>query len=301
MTAPARSGPSSAGYVIGSLLLVAGIAVGIVGAVVGVSRVIDTIDHYQRFPVRSGEVGRTVVLSKTGRYSLFYEAPGVKSVSQIPPIRVEITGPTGLQVVGPEYTGSSQSYQFSGRQGARFARFNVLVAGRYTFQVKGAALADVPTDASLAVGRDDFLKGVEILVIGLVGGGIIGLIGIVVLIATAVRRSNHRRQVAPAWAPQPWAAPPPAWGGPAQQPGPWTPPPAGWNPPPPGWNPPPAGSNPPPPGWNPPPQESGWGQPSAPPAAWDPPAPPGPQQPGAWPLPGTPAQEPTPGPWPPPS
>lgn len=279
MMTPSSAGPippakpkGRVALVLGTVLLVSGIALGIVLAVTGVVNMADAVDDYQRVPVPGGG---SVELTETGTYHLYYERPpSLVGDSYFSPSQLAITGPGGAQL--PIVVGrTSSTYEFGDRSGRSIGTFRADVAGTYqirTLQLDGESgdFSFEPT-GQIAVTKDSPFRSVGLVLAGVFGGGAMVLTGIVLLIVGGVRRSRSKQAAyvgpsGPGWggppaggwappAPQPWAPPgaapgPQPWSPPGAQP--WTPPHAADPPPPPGWVPPPA---PPadPPGWPPPP------------------------------------------------
>ena len=84
MAAPVQQGPGKAGYWISTVLIVVGVLGGILAIVVGRATVVHSVDHFQRVPILADDLPSSINFTDTGRYSLYYEAPGVSSRSASP-------------------------------------------------------------------------------------------------------------------------------------------------------------------------------------------------------------------------
>ncbi len=174
-----RSGPGAAGYWVGGILMVLGVALAVVMMVVGAHRV----GQFFRFPTEVDSSGQ-VTLSEPGDYVVFVidQAPsqsdqfGSSTVS--PPVSVR--SPSGDLVAT---TKSASQFSFGGnRVATSVATFHADRAGDYT--VSGSPLG--PAE-SLGVARRAKVEPQQ-LALGFFGAAILFLTGVVVLIVTAVRR-----------------------------------------------------------------------------------------------------------------
>lgn len=283
------------GIWIGVLLIIGGIVLGIVLVVAGARSLFSGFGDLQRVPISGGGVVR---IEEAGTQTVFAERPYSGSGSSFntssfstgrPNVAVRIIGP-GQSDIPLNTSSTSETYTYNGREGVSLGTFYASAPGTYRIVTQ-------PQDGGgswnmIAVGELFELSGVGAIVGGIFGGGLVVLIGIVVVIIFAVRRSRSKKSLMPAVAPYPstyggapggWPAapgyaPPGAPGGYGTPPAPGgygTPPaPGGWpastdNP---GWAAPPV-VQPPGPTWTPP--TSPPPQPQSPPAdgTWPPPAP----------------------------
>lgn len=292
------------GIWIGVLLIVGGIILAIALVVVGVRSLVDGFDGLQQVPLNGGGV---VEIEDTGTQTVYAERytsetgssfnTGTASFSNFgPAITVQITGPDNQPIEFQPLSGS-ETYVHNHREGVRIGQFEAATPGRYRIDPAG----EPNGYQSVAVGSGLKVEGIGAILGGVFGGGLVVLIGIILVIVFAVRRSRSKKQIAQGSSPYPspygaaaagWpVAPGPAgyatpgvpggYGAPgapgAPAPGAW-PPAGGTNP---GWVPPPVAQ--PSPGWTPPvappppPAPSGTGTPwqSPPPAAPEPWQPPG--------------------------
>jgi hypothetical protein len=274
--APAKL-PGKAGIWIGIVLIVVGIGVGIVLVVGGARSLFDGVSSLQRVPLSGG----TIELDEAGRQSVYLERPSFGTDSGFssgtssfaPPITVTVRGP-GESEVDVFSRSGSETYTWDGREGVLVASFVADEPG--TYRVQAVLADDMEFYEGLAIGEALDFGGVAGILGGVFGGGLIILVGVIVIIVSAVRRSRAKRSQQPPYGGYGYGPPgaPAAWGNPG-----WAPPPVpspgaagpAWTPP---ASPPPTGGTWTPPA-SPPPASPGWVPPPAPPA------PPGPP-PGEW-------------------
>lgn len=222
--------PSSLGYWIGALLIVAGIGGGIFWGVTKAVDFQDAIDGFERAPV--GQIS-TIELDE-GDYVVYAERGGGDPLSLVVgEVRMRPAGGEGADEIEFEDYTSEFTYDIGTRAGRAQLTFSIDDAGAYRVRVE-----DLNSATTAAFGPSVASD----LVSAIVGAFVIAIVGIVagviLLIVTGVRRRRFRQRG--------WLD---AWGGPgaATTAGTWNPPPpapGGWNPPPP----PPAGGYPPPDG-----------------------------------------------------
>jgi hypothetical protein len=191
-----------------------------------------------------------------GGYVIYYEAPGADE-GDIPDGRAFVTSDDTGDELPLETYDSELSYDNGDHAGRAVLTFEVEEPGTYLLE------SDTEGDGDLAVGRSVAGKLVTTIVGSMALGGLGVIVGVVILIVTAVRRRNARARQNP------------------------------WNPPPPG-TPPVYGSAPPPPptpGYPPPPPTPGYPPPAPPPAPESPRSPAPPTRP---------MDRPSAPPWPPP-
>lgn len=148
---------------------------GIVGAfalgVVGVFGIASTVDDFARASAGSD----TVQIDSVGDYVVYSEGPDIGSV--------DIVGPDGEPVSTSRYS-TDLTYDFDGRSGTAVATFTAEDAGEYTIR----ADADVAIGPSIA---DDLIRAI---LVPLLIGGISFLVGLVVIVVTAVKRSRSKQR-----------------------------------------------------------------------------------------------------------
>jgi hypothetical protein len=324
---PYPQGPSSPakapkpGGMVGIWIGIALILIGIIGGIAliasGASSFADGLNDVQRVGIESGG---TVDLDETGTYSVFVEryVPGSgtsfntsSSGGFVPDVQVSITDPNGNPAPVRPATGS-ETYTVDEYEGTRIGKFEADQPGIYTVRVEGGSA--VANYDSIAVGKGLHLDGIVAILIGVFGGGALVLLGIILVIVFAVKRSRKKKRLASEanpygsgmpGAPGGWPAAPAYGGGYPPNAG-YGAPAAPWQPPAgaPGWVPPPAtpgsvvGSPTPPAAppaqpWQPPEPPPSAPAPDAPPPGaptWDPPPPPAPaQEPPRWEPPAPPA------------
>ena len=231
-----ESGPSAAGYVIGSILIILGIAGGIAWGVINGVAFLDEIDDFERAPV--GDV-QTMDL-EAGDMVVYGEKSGGQGITAtLGDTRMRPAGGEGDELTLEDYE-AEFTYDNGTRTGRAEFTVDIPEAGEYEIVSE-----PIPGGATtVAVGPSVTGKLVSAIVGALLIGGLGVLIGVILLIVTGIRRRKFRQR---RWLDG-------AQGG--QQPGTWNPPggggygapPAvggGWNPPPPpggGYPPPPSGT-----------------------------------------------------------
>jgi hypothetical protein len=217
----AKIKPGKFWYWLGGLLIAAGIIGGIAIGVVGVARLIDSINNFGRFKVENGSGSATVNFQKSGKYSIYYESKSkvCQDLSQTtgscekvtvsgnknPPDRLDIslTNDTGsLQV---QESKNSVSYNFGDFRGQEIAFVQVPQPGAYTMTVQS------PDNGEFAVAIG---KGVVSSILPWVATAaliaLVGLaLGLIAIIVTAVKRGRRKRAAASVAAVYPTAPPAP--------------------------------------------------------------------------------------------
>ena len=199
--------PRTYWFWIGGLTIAAAVAVAVFWFVSGILGLIDAVDDLERVPF---DRGGTVVLDEAGGYVVYAEGD---FVSVQPGLRILVVGPDGQSVRTAAY-GGSLTYNFGGHNGTAVATFNAPAPGAYEVAIAeiGSGFAE-----ELAVGPSFAGDLVRTLVGGFVIGGVGVLLGVAIIVVTAVRRSRARRgrQQPPSltsWQPPPptsWQPPPP--------------------------------------------------------------------------------------------
>jgi hypothetical protein len=256
--------PSTLWYWIGGLVMLIGVIGGTVFGIVRVVGAIDDVDDWPRVDIPSSD---ELTLDE-GEYDLFLEYPGAAQTTYydgfVDDPDVELVDDRGDAVFGAVYSDfSTTTYSYGNHEGRSFAVLDVPADGTYTLEVRG----EPRPGQQVAVAADDPVVGILVGVFG--GMGIAGfavLVGAILMIVTAVKRSRERKRRNP---PRRWAPPTQGWYPPASA----YPPPPGAYPPPSGY---PAGPGGPgggypPPGPYAPPPGSYAPPPGAPPAGWAPP------------------------------
>lgn len=280
--APAPAKPKGAiGIWIGILLIIGGIVLGIALVVAGARSLLSGFDDLQRVPIDGGGVVR---IDEAGTQTIYAERPSSQGGSSFstntfsgfgPSIAVRVIGPGGDDIT-VNSGGSTETYTYNGREGVKIGSFYAPVEGTYRIVTRNQDSTTTGGSwSTIAVGDALELSGIGAILGGVFGGGLVVVIGLIVVIIFAVRRSRSKKRITQASAPYPGAYGAAGAGWPAA---PGYAPPAG---PGGGWVPPPAaqpGPQGPGPTWAPPPAPA----PQAPPAGptWQPPAP---AAPPSWP------------------
>ncbi|HEU5003068.1 MAG TPA: hypothetical protein VFW71_09860 [Actinomycetota bacterium] len=181
------AGPSKAGYWIGGVVIAVGLlGAGLVGA--AVLRVyVRRIDNFQRMPL----TGTELLTLDPGGYVIYYEGSGVPD--HVPLVTVSLVPSGGTQRVtigryGGSWGRAFVAYKIDGHNGEGIAAFRIPKPGG-DFQITSASVGT----GGLAVGRSvaPLLVGAVISALGL---GVLALvIGLLVIIHTAVKRGKVRQ------------------------------------------------------------------------------------------------------------
>jgi hypothetical protein len=220
--------PSGWWFAVAGLAAVIGLVAGVTVIARGATRYADRVEAFER---ASMPVILEVEISEPGGYSIYHEYPGYSSFDGRAEPDVEVTDPSGDDVLLRSYD-SDVTYDVSGHQGVGVYTFHADEPGTYEFDAtmpfagrSGDLIAVGP-----GVGEDLALS--IVAGIGLIGVGVVGAIVIAIVVGVMRGRSRRAQMPAPAaaWAapPGPWAAPgwPAAGPGPAPGPGsPWSYPP----------------------------------------------------------------------------
>lgn len=244
--------PSGWWYVLAALIGLTGV---VLTTVIIVSAVVDVADRVDAFDRAVMPATLEVEISEPGGYTVYHEIDGTFEDDVGGRPAVEVTDPSGDDVVLRSYD-TSVTYDFGGHDGEALYSFEADEVGTYVVEASMPGFA--AGDHHIAVGRGLGHR----LVLGILGGVLIFLVALIGTIALAVvvgvRRGRSRRAQAPPPGPAGWG-PPGAWGGPpspAWGPPAWGPP--AWGAPPsPGRGPAPSAPGAPRPGGAPGPQDAG--------------------------------------------
>jgi len=287
---PTGKRPSALGYWIGALIMAAGAIGGMIWMATAIVGVFGAVENYPTVSVP----GESSMSLAAGTYKIFVEYPGAGVDFGVPVGvgAVTVTGPQG-QRISINASNFRETYSWNGREGRAIGEFVAPTSGSYLVSVEQSSTGS-PRYARVTVGKgiDSSVAGQILGAIGVAAVGVV--LGLVLIIVTAVRRSRWKKQSGPppfsGYGPTPAYPAPygsaPGYGAPGYgQPGSGSPQPL--QPQQPGWG------TPPDPGPTPPAHPPGWGSaPGAtPPPARTPPAPGPPSSPPA------PPDEPAPPPW----
>jgi hypothetical protein len=229
-----ESGPSAAGYIIGTILIILGIGGGIAWGVINGVAFFDSVDDFERAPV--GDV-ETMTLD-AGEMVVYGEKGGGDGITAtLGETRIRPAGGEGRELTLDDYE-AEFTYDNGTRAGR--AEFTVEIPDDGDYEIVSQSIPGGAT--TVAVGP----SGAGELVTAIVGALVIGIVGVVVgvilLLVTGIRRRKFRQR---RWLDG-------AQGG--QQPGTWNPQGGGGY----GAPPPPGGA------WAPPPPPGGTGYPPPP-------------------------------------
>ena len=185
----AQDSPGTAGYWIGAVAMVLGVIGIIAVSVIGVSRAAVGL----RFP-RQVDASSTIVLDHPGGYVIFEISRDVGFAQAVPTPVVSVTDPSGAVVFTSTYEGSRTTTGYDPATGQRrrataVATFHADQSGTYRITA-----SNLPVGSSVGVGRGVDVNGGALALGGMVSGLAI-LVGLVLVIVTAVRR--HGRQGPP--------------------------------------------------------------------------------------------------------
>ena len=180
--------PSAAWYVVGGVLALLGLAGGLVIGILGVARVLDEPEDFQRVDA-PGE--GSVTFDEPGGYVLYLEAPGhVTPTGRLATDDVALTPdrPNGLPLQMQPYD-SRLTYEHGNRAGKADLTFEVTEPGRYRLEV-----AEVPDQVTTVAVGESFASGLAIpILLGLAVGAGGLLIGGAVMLSTGIRRGRVKR------------------------------------------------------------------------------------------------------------
>jgi hypothetical protein len=222
--------PSGWWFAVAGLAAVIGIVAGVTVIARGATRYADRVEAFER---ASMPAILEVVISEPGGYSIYHEYPEYSSVDGRAEPDVEVTDPSGDDVLLRSYD-SDVTYDVSGHHGVGVYTFRAEEPGTYAFDATmpfGGTTRDLIA-VGPGVGEDLALS--IVAGIGLIGVGVVGAIVIAIVVGVMRGRSRRAQMPAPAAAwpapPGPWAAAP---GWPAAGPGPAPGPGSSWSYPPP--------------------------------------------------------------------
>jgi hypothetical protein len=178
---------SKAGYWIGGGLLACAVAGAILWGVVAFGHIISTIDDFQHVAIPASETVRL----DARKYVIYVEGPNADEV--VPPVRIAITDDRTGQPVSLQDYSSSLTYSFD-TTGSAEATVTPPDAGTYRVRTSGV---DDGSGYQIAIGESIGGRIVSAVVGAFAVGGVLGVAGIGLLIATGVRRSRRRQQQPP--------------------------------------------------------------------------------------------------------
>lgn len=174
---------SRAGYLVGGILIAAGVAGAAAWLVLSLMRLGDEVDAFPRVPIP----GEATVQLDARKYVLYYE--GANADQLVPPFQVQIADARTRAVLQIEPYGGSMTYSLSGRDGSAQGTVTPTQAGRYAVRTEGTQAIG----ASVAFGRSIAWPILRAILGTFAIGGLLGLGGVAVIVVTAVRRSRAKR------------------------------------------------------------------------------------------------------------
>lgn len=184
--------PGLAGIWIGVICIIVGVIAGIALIVFGAATLVGGFGDLERVPIRTGG---TIEVTETGTQTIFAERPArgtTTSFSAAPDIQVRITDPSGRAVpVTTDRFFDTETYTWDGRDGIAIGEFDAAVEGRYEVEV-------IPGDGSssyttIAIGNQWDATGIGAILGGMAVGGLLVLVGTILVIVFAVKRSRARK------------------------------------------------------------------------------------------------------------
>lgn len=175
----------------GVVLLVLGVLGGTVAVVLGARGIGASFDVRESLAAEVAVPGRTVAELPAGDYSVVLLGRGLVDGPGSPTAEVDLVGPDGLAAVVTD-PGSTSTVSLNGDDAVLVGQVTLRQAGRWS-----VAAADPGAGVStlgLRAGTSSLVSPGSVvgLVLGLLGGGLVALIGLVLTIVGAVRRSRAR-------------------------------------------------------------------------------------------------------------
>lgn len=171
---PAEIRPKARWFWIGGGVIVLGVVAAIAMFVLGFVAIANTVDDFERVSPDGGGAS----IDSAGEYVIYYE--GRDSAAD-----VIVTSPNGEVIPLSFYTGGL-NYGFNGRSGEAL----------YTFDAPTSGVYRVETNGDIAIGKSIAGDLVRTILLPFVIGGVTFLVGLIIIIVTAVRRSGSKKRAA---------------------------------------------------------------------------------------------------------
>ncbi len=185
--------PSGRWFVLGGALIALGIIGGIVLGAVGFLQTSGRIDDFQRVRVPGSGV---VNLAESGGYTVYLEYAGASSRGTSGTVNLRVLDPAGKHVDLRKYD-ASVTYSFGKHEGRAGFSFDAVEPGAYRVTTAGSS------EVTVAVGRGlgSSFVGTLLGALALGFGGVV--LGVLVIVVVAVKRSASKRSAAAGWFPPP--------------------------------------------------------------------------------------------------
>lgn len=196
--APTAPPPRGKGMLITGAVLLAigiiGIILGIVMTVNAATSLLSKIGAPQTAPATF-----TSQLDGGSTYAIYEATAGTGAATTVAPTAISVTGPSGAVAVSK--TGGTVSVTDNNQHFAEVAVFTPPATGSYTIAVAGNG-----TVVAMAPALSTAAKGFA-WIVAVIVGGLFAVVGLILLIIGAVRRSSSRRPPAGQFGGPPGAAP----------------------------------------------------------------------------------------------
>lgn len=166
--------PKARWFWIGGAIMLLGVVASIVFGVLGFVGIANTVDDFARV----SEGSDTVRIDSTGEYVIYSENGSFFA-------SVDVVSPDGDPVETDRYL-TELTYEYNGRTGRAVSTFEATDTGRYT----------ITTDSDVAIGKSVAGDLIRAILIPFLIAGLGFLLGLIVIIVTAVRRSGSKKRLA---------------------------------------------------------------------------------------------------------
>ena len=169
----------------GAVLLVIGAVAIIVGIVLTANAASSVLDNNKIGSAQTAPATFTNQLDGGTTYAVYEATQGVNGTTAVQPADISVTGPSGPVTIS-KTSGTVNTTGADNKTYAEVATFDPPTTGSYTIAVatKGSVVAVAPALSTAA-------KGVA-WIVAVVLGGFVALIGLILIIIGAVRRSSSR-------------------------------------------------------------------------------------------------------------
>lgn len=181
-TVPSR--PSTAWYWVAGIVLVVGVAAGIV---VGILGYLDALDEYETFPGLAAPGATEVVIDDPGDLVIYHQGSTLPSLAEV---ELSVTGPSGAVAVEPYET--TLIFETGEGRARALASFDAVDTGTYRVEARGTVTGHLTVGPSWAwVALPAVLGGLAIAGVSVIAGAAIWL-------TTIIRRSSAKARTRPA-------------------------------------------------------------------------------------------------------